>query len=263
MEWVSSLVGERHSDAPLCVSPVVRGFCTTLNDALDDVTRQRILPYLARTIGTAGDGLDERRSWMALDWLIRVYAPTWLAAARLPHSADALRSLPAVLDTAELGIATRALRGAQVQARRAWSRTLGPSRVAAWVPRTGERSAAREAAWRSVGAPAWVAAAVEVRTRARDRASAICRELAGDAASTLIRRERAGACDSALYDAMARVALAPTLELVLQSAFGLLDRMLPAIPVATQDRVGSWTATLSAPPAADTTFAAATGAASR
>jgi hypothetical protein len=111
MEWVSSLVGERHSDAPLCVSPVLRGFCTTLNDALDDVTRQRILPYLARTIGTAGDGLDERRSGMALDWLIRVYAPTWLAAACLPHSADALRSLPAVLDTAELGIATRALRG--------------------------------------------------------------------------------------------------------------------------------------------------------
>ncbi len=241
----------------------MRGFCTTLNDALDDVTRQRILPYLLRTIGTAGDGLDERRYWMALDWLIRVYAPTWLAAARLPHPADALRSLPAVLDTAELGIATRALRGAQVQARRAWSRTLGPSRVAAWVPRTGERSAAREAAWRSVGAPAWVAAAVEVRTRARARASAICRELAGDAASTLIRRERAGLRLRALRDEMARVALAPTLELVLQSAFGLLDRMLPAIPVATQDRVGSWTATLSAPPAADTPFAAATGAASR
>jgi hypothetical protein len=262
MEWVSSLAGERHSDAPLCVSPVVRRFCTTLNDALDDVARQRILPYLARTIGTAGDGLDERRSWMALDWLIRVYAPTWLAAAHLPHSADALRSLPAVLDTAGLGIATRALRGARVQARRAWSRTLGPSRVVAWVPRTGERSTARQAARRSVGAPAWVAAAVEVRTRACDRASAICRELAGDAASTLIRTERAGGCGSAPYE-MAPAALVRTLELVLQSAFGLLERMLPAIPIATQNRVGSRTATLSAPPAADTMLAAATGATSR
>ncbi len=34
--------------------------------------RQRLRPYLARTIGPAEDGFDSTRSWLALDWLIRV-----------------------------------------------------------------------------------------------------------------------------------------------------------------------------------------------
>ena len=35
MEWVSFLAGEPHSDDPACVSPVLRAYCTTLNDSLD------------------------------------------------------------------------------------------------------------------------------------------------------------------------------------------------------------------------------------
>ena len=54
MEWVSHLAGEPHSDQPKCVSPVLRAICIALNDALDDEPRQRLRPYLARTIGTAG-----------------------------------------------------------------------------------------------------------------------------------------------------------------------------------------------------------------
>jgi hypothetical protein len=61
MEWVSYLAGEPHSDQPACVSPVLRAFCTTLNDHLEDGPRQRLRPYLVRTIGTADDGLDEAR----------------------------------------------------------------------------------------------------------------------------------------------------------------------------------------------------------
>jgi hypothetical protein len=33
MEWVSHLAGEPHSDAPACVSPVLRAHCTSLNRA--------------------------------------------------------------------------------------------------------------------------------------------------------------------------------------------------------------------------------------
>src|ERR1700683_5091819 len=58
MEWVSYLAGEPHGDEPACVSPVLRAFCTTLNDRLEDGPRQRLRPYLARTIGTVDDGLD-------------------------------------------------------------------------------------------------------------------------------------------------------------------------------------------------------------
>ena len=94
MEWVSYLAGEPHSDQPACVSPVLRAFCTTLNDALDDDPRQRLRPYLTRTIGTADDGLDEARTWMALDWLVRTYTAAWLTVAKMPSSARQLECLP-------------------------------------------------------------------------------------------------------------------------------------------------------------------------
>jgi hypothetical protein len=81
MEWVSYLAGEPHSDQPGCVSPALRSICVSLNDGLEKNTRQRLRPYLARTIGTTHDGLDEARAWMAMDWLIRVYAPAWLELA--------------------------------------------------------------------------------------------------------------------------------------------------------------------------------------
>src|SRR5581483_222147 len=57
MEWVAYLAGEKHSDQPVCVSPVLRRYCISLNDRLGDDERQKLLPYLARTIGTAGDGM--------------------------------------------------------------------------------------------------------------------------------------------------------------------------------------------------------------
>src|SRR3954471_7750366 len=73
MEWVAYLAGEPHTDQPACVSPVLKTFCIKFNDVLDDGQRQKLRPYLARTIGTAGDGLDPQRSLMCLDWLIRTY----------------------------------------------------------------------------------------------------------------------------------------------------------------------------------------------
>ena len=54
MEWVSYLAGEPHCDQPTCVSPVLRAMCIALNDGLDQQPRQRLRPYLTRTIGTAG-----------------------------------------------------------------------------------------------------------------------------------------------------------------------------------------------------------------
>jgi hypothetical protein len=65
MEWVAYLANEPHSDSPVCVSPVLRSFCIAFNDALPDGQRQRLHPYLTRCIGTAGDGRDEERAWLA------------------------------------------------------------------------------------------------------------------------------------------------------------------------------------------------------
>jgi hypothetical protein len=187
-------------------------------------------PYLTRTIGTADDGLDEARSWMALDWLIRTYAPIWLAAAGLTGRARQLADLAPVTDASFLQEALGALKAARREARGTWSTSLGAARPAAWTPWAAGRAAAREAAWGSAGAAAWAAARVAVGEIAGDRARALARDIAGDAAATIARSARTAGGRSAAKDA-ARSALAPTVETLQRSAFLLLDRMLPTVPL--------------------------------
>ncbi len=230
MEWVAHLAGEPHSDDPACVSPVLRAFCTTFNDSLDDAPRQRLRPFLARTIGTAEDGLDGRRSWMALDWLIRTYTPCWLAAAGMTTAADGLGALPEVTDGPSLRSAIGRLGRVRRDTHRAWSAALGPARPAALTPWAAGRAAAREAAWSSAGAAAWAAARVAVGDMAGDRARAVTRDIAADAAAIVARGARTGSGRTAAR-ANARAALIPTLETLQRSAFGLLDHMLPLIPL--------------------------------
>jgi len=230
MEWVSYLAGEPHSDDPACVSPVLRAFCMTLNDSLEDAPRQRLRPYLARTIGTSEDGLDEVRSWMAMDWLIRTYAPAWLALAGLTGSSRTLATLEPVTAPASLQPALAALVDVRRDARSAWAQARGGARATAWAPWSAGRAAAREAAWRSAGAAAWAAARLGVGDIAGDRARAFVREVAGDAAASVARGARVGSSRAAARDA-ARAALAPTLNELRRSAFSLLDRMLPTEPL--------------------------------
>jgi hypothetical protein len=230
MEWVSHLAGETHSDQPRCVSPVLRAVCIALNDGLEDGPRQALRPYLARTIGTSDDGLDPARAWMALDWLIREYAPCWLDAAQLPALAIALRELAPVLDERSLHRALPELEGARGAAR--LTRGSGP-----W---SAARSVARELAWSCAGAAAWAGARLAVGDMAGDRARAATRVLAADAAAIAAQRTlsalppadgRAAAKDEA------RAVLAPTVQALQNSVFGLLDRMLPTAPVAVPEPV--------------------------
>ncbi len=228
MEWVSHLAGEPHSDQPRCVSPVLRAICIALNDGLEHEPRQRLRPYLTRTIGTAGDGLDEARSWMALDWLIRTYAPAWLAQAGLDKAAARLRSLAPVLDEPTLKAALRPLESARRQARVA--------RSVDWsAPWTAARSAARETAWACAGAAAWAAARVAVDDLAGDRARGAARTAAADAAAVIAREALSGGDPergrAAAKDA-ARAALRPTVDELQESVFALLERMLPTETVA-------------------------------
>jgi hypothetical protein len=65
MELVSWLAGEKFSDRPSCTSPVLSSFLVRLNDGLPEDLRQELKPYLPRVIGTAGDGQDEARGWLA------------------------------------------------------------------------------------------------------------------------------------------------------------------------------------------------------
>jgi hypothetical protein len=240
MEWVSHLAGEPHSDEPACVSPVLRALCTTLNDSLEDEPRQRLRPYLARTIGTADDGFDETRAWLAMDWLIRTYAPAWLGAAGLTSFGRRLSTLPPVLGSPELGPALAMLGAARRTTRTAWSHTLRAGRAAAWSPWAVGRATARECAWSSAGAAAWAAARVAVGDISGDRARAAAREIGGDAAAIVARESRTRSSRTAAREA-ARTALAPTLDELQRSAFDLLDRMLPTVMVgrAISEAAGS------------------------
>jgi hypothetical protein len=231
MEWVSYLAGEPHSDRPACVSPVLRAFCVAFNDWLPKTARQRLRPYLTRTIGTVDDGLDEARAWMAMDWLIRVHTPAWLDLADMNEAAWRLVSLPPILDAASLDGALGAMESARRDARAALAAARRASRSpASPVPRIAERSA-RKTAGASAQAALWALGRVPVGEIAGDRARDAARAAAGDAAAAVSRRARVGPKRAAAKGA-AGAALAPTLSAIGASALALLDRMLPTESLA-------------------------------
>ena len=98
LEAASYVAGEAWTDHPQCVSPVLGAYGRSLNDVLPDDRRQELKPYIPRLIGTADDGKDEARSYIALDWLIRTYTPAFLDLAGLTEEAEELRNLRRIVD---------------------------------------------------------------------------------------------------------------------------------------------------------------------
>lgn len=56
MSLVAFLAGEEHGDRPRTASPLIAAFARPINDAMDRGTRQRLIPFAPRVIGTAADG---------------------------------------------------------------------------------------------------------------------------------------------------------------------------------------------------------------
>jgi hypothetical protein len=54
MELASMLAGERFSDHPRCVDPIIAAFLRAFNDRLSPSERQRLVPYASAVVGTAG-----------------------------------------------------------------------------------------------------------------------------------------------------------------------------------------------------------------
>lgn len=228
MEWVAHLAGERHSDQPACVSPVVRAVCVALNDGLNCTERQRLRPYLTRMIGTAGDGLDEIRAWMALDWLIAVYAPTWLRRAGL-HDAAARLSAPdaVVRDSASLGHALEALERARRQTHAARQDEFGD--VVHWALAVASGETGAEAAWSFTAAGAWGAARLGLDDPTAERVRGAVKAIAVDCAAIAARRGRRDPAvrRSLMGRPSAALLLRPVTAGLADSSVELLDRMLP------------------------------------
>jgi hypothetical protein len=128
MEAVAWLAGEPHSDAPSCTSPVLAAFARYWNDALNDDKRQMLKPYLRRLIGTnTGRVDDEKRAWVATDWLVREYLPVWLELAKLTQDADQIRALPEIT-SATITATLPTIRAAQKSSDAAWA----AASAAAW-----------------------------------------------------------------------------------------------------------------------------------
>jgi hypothetical protein len=170
-EAVAWWANQKHTDSPRCVSYVLRTFGTALNDILPSERRQRLRRLIPLLPGTAGDGRDEIRSYMALDWMIRTWAPAWLGAAGLTTEASALRELRQIADMVTAQQAGPVMRAAQQKAAaiRITTRDVIPAVAvdyavdAAWdVPAMAARAAARDA----VRAAAWDAARVTARDAA-------------------------------------------------------------------------------------------------
>lgn len=98
MEAVAWLAGEDHTDRPVCVSGVLAVYVSGLNDMWDDEKRQTLKGFLPRLVGTnTGPDDEQKRGFVAADWLIRTYTPAWLRFGGFDAAADRLAGLPPVL----------------------------------------------------------------------------------------------------------------------------------------------------------------------
>jgi len=164
LEAAALVAGEPHSDAPSCVSPVLRAMGIHLNDLLPDVRRQQVAPLVPMLPGTRGDGRDRDRSLLALDWLIREFTPCWLDFATLGGHAQTVRALPPIASLSAAGQAAELVRAAEADAVAAGD--------AAWA-------GAGDGAWAAAGKSVWEAARAGGEFAAR-AAAEVC---AGDAVS--------------------------------------------------------------------------------
>ena len=206
LEAAAWFAGKSHTDHPACVSPVLAAYGRSLNDALPDDSRQLLVPFVPLMPGTAGDGLDEARGYLALDWLIRVHTPAWLDLAGLADEARALRDLSRITDLAAAQAARPVVLTARNKATAARDAAGAAAGAAAWA---AAGAAAGDAAWDAAGDAAWAAA----RDAARDAAWAAARDTAWAAA-------RAAAGDAA-WDV-----LAPTVTQLQESAIVLFSAMI-------------------------------------
>jgi hypothetical protein len=69
MELASMLAGERFSDRPISVCPIVGGILRAYNDNVDEDRRHDLYRYAAESVGTRGDfKLQLRRAQIAIAW---------------------------------------------------------------------------------------------------------------------------------------------------------------------------------------------------
>ena len=186
MEAVAYVAGEPWSDHPECVSPVIGAFLRSWNDSLPtDADRDRLLkPLIPLIINTRStQAIEEQRSYLALDWMIRTFLPKWLRLAKINDHADKVEALSPIVDMETAKAAGPVVRAANEAA----SKARDAARAAAGdAAGDAARAAAGDAAWAAAGAAARAAA----RAAAGDAAWAAAWAAARDAAGAALKETR-------------------------------------------------------------------------
>ena len=222
MEAVAWWADQEHTDHPRCVSPVLGTYGRSLNDVLPDGKRQLLKPFIPRMPSTAGDGLDEARSYMALDWLIRTWTPAWLDVAGFSEEAAALRDLRRIADLVAAKEAGPVVRQA-----------AGKAAAVRDAVRAAVRAAVGAAVWDAVWAAVRDAVGDAVGDAVWDAVGAAVGDAVGDAVWDAVRDAVGAALWAAVWaaaggaeGAAARARLAPTVAQLQDSAIALLDGMI-------------------------------------
>jgi len=87
MSLVARLGEEAHSDRPHAASPLIAAFARPINDAMDRLSRQRLIPFAPRILGTSTAGDPTRREVLhatLMDTLLPRIVTDLQAGAR-PH----------------------------------------------------------------------------------------------------------------------------------------------------------------------------------
>jgi hypothetical protein len=159
MEAVSFAAGEPWSERPRCASPTITEWMIAWNDGLDDGERQQLRRYIWRLVGSRGSPAEERaRRWMVADWLVRSYAPAWLAAAGLRGQAASLADLPSLVGETDVRAAWPTVKAVSRVARAerdgAWRSAAGVVHAHDWGTAGAVWGAIADATWGSAGSAA-------------------------------------------------------------------------------------------------------------
>jgi hypothetical protein len=204
MEASAYFAGEKHSDTPECVDPVIAAFLRGLNDRLGDEKRQLLKPFVLKVIGTRGTTEHEEiRRVMLSNFALREVAIRRADAAGLVELSSKLRAVPEVTahNLAEVKQQLRAIRDD------AWNiRAQKCNELAAILKPKIEAELAKQA--KPVAAAVADAAAAAVADAAAAAVADAVAVAVADAAAAADAAADAAAVAAAVADAVAAAAAA-------------------------------------------------------
>ena len=94
MEAVAYVMGEKWTDHPACVCPVLAAYARAINDRMPDAQRQRLLPFIPLLANTrANPDVERRRMFYLLDKCLDAeYGWVWDLAAVASFASEYLQS---------------------------------------------------------------------------------------------------------------------------------------------------------------------------